>query len=108
MAGTQTEAILNKLSKPELFQLLQNTEANMGTNIATLTAEIKEINNHLYKLEANVAVNVNSRLIAEADLGLLQQRKRSTSCTLEAVNYYHKELHVGCCRSPRSASEQTS
>ena len=23
---------------------------------------------------------------------------------LEAVNYYHKALHLGCCRSPRSAS----
>ena len=23
---------------------------------------------------------------------------------LEAVNYYHKELHLGCCSSPRSAS----
>ena len=25
---------------------------------------------------------------------------------LEAVNYYHKELHLGCCSSPRSASGQ--
>ena len=24
--------------------------------------------------------------------------------TLRAVNYYHKELHLGCCSSPRSAS----
>ena len=65
MAGTHAEAILNKLSKPELVQLLLNTEANMGAHIATLTAEIKEINNHLNKLEADVAVtkNVNSRLI---------------------------------------------
>ena len=31
---------------------------------------------------------------SEADLGLLP-----------AVNYYHKELHLGCCSSPRSASE---
>ena len=105
MVGTHTEAILDKLSTPELFQLLQNTEANMGTHIATLTAEIKDINNHLNKLEANVAVNVNSRLVAEADLGLLQQPRRSTLCTLEAVNYYHKELHLGCCSNPRSASE---
>ena len=21
------------------------------------------------------------------------------------INYYHKELHLGCCSSPRSASE---
>ena len=24
---------------------------------------------------------------------------------LEAVNYYHKELHLRCCSSPRSASD---
>ena len=30
---------------------------------------------------------------AEADLG-----------PLPAANYYHKELHLGCCSSPRSAS----
>ena len=24
---------------------------------------------------------------------------------LEAVNYYHKALHLGCCSSPRSASD---
>ena len=23
---------------------------------------------------------------------------------MEAVNYYHKALHLGCCSSPRSAS----
>ena len=26
----------------------------------------------------------------------------------EAVNYYHKALHLGCCSSPRSASEKRS
>ena len=63
MAETHKEAILNKLNKPELIQLLLNTEANMGAHIATLTAEINEINNHLNKLEADVAAtkNVNSR-----------------------------------------------
>ena len=24
---------------------------------------------------------------------------------LEAVKYYHKELHLGCCSSPRSYSD---
>ena len=35
--------------------------------------------------------------LTEADLGLLQQ--------LEAVNYYHKDLHLRCCSSVRSASD---
>ena len=66
MAGTHTEAILNKLSMPELVQLLLgNTEANMDAHIATLTAETKETDNHLNKLEADALVtkNLNSRLV---------------------------------------------
>ena len=38
--------------------------------------------------------SISPILEPEADLGLL-----------EAVNYYHKALHLGCCSSPRSASE---
>ena len=66
MAETHTEAFLNKISsEPELIQLLLNTEAKIGTHIATLTAEIKEINNHQNKLEADVAAtkNLNFRLV---------------------------------------------
>ena len=47
MAGTHTEAVLNKLTKPELVQLLLNTEANMRAQISTLTAEVKELNSYL-------------------------------------------------------------
>ena len=42
MAGTHTKAILNKLSKPQVVQLLLNTEANMGAHVPSLTAEIKK------------------------------------------------------------------
>lgn len=64
MTGTHTEAILNKLGEPELFQLLVNADSNMGAHIAMLTAEIKEIKNHL-KTRADVALtkNVNFRLV---------------------------------------------
>ena len=34
----------------------------------------------------------------------LQDLRRFNSNRLEAVNYYHKALHLGCCSSPRSAS----
>lgn len=56
---------MNKLSKAELAQLLLNTEANMAADITTLTAEFKEIKNHVNKLEADVAVtkNVNSQSV---------------------------------------------
>ena len=38
-------------------------------------------------------VLITQSMYAEVDLGLLQ-----------AVNYYHKALHLECCSSPRSAS----
>ena len=34
-------------------------------------------------------------------------RAAATSKPLEAVNYYHKVLHLGCCSSPRSTSESS-
>ena len=42
MAGAQTEAALNKLSKPELVQIILNTEANSGSQIVKLTTEVKD------------------------------------------------------------------
>ena len=65
MAGTHTETFVNKLTKPELVQLLLITEANMGAQISTLTAEVKELSCYLKTFEADVAIvkNVNSRLV---------------------------------------------
>ena len=67
MPGTHTEVILIKLTKPELVQLFLSTEANMGTQISTLTAAVKELSSYLKKLEADVAIvkNVNSRLVTQ-------------------------------------------
>ena len=67
MADTHTEAVLNKLTKLELVQLLLNTEANMGAQISSLTAEVKELSSYLKKLEADVAIvkNVNSKLVEQ-------------------------------------------
>ena len=67
MAENHTEAVINKLTKPQLVQLLFNTEPNMGTQISTLTAKVKEFNNYFKKLEADVAIvkNGNSRLVEQ-------------------------------------------
>ena len=43
MAGAHTEAILNKLRKSELVQIILNTEANLGSQIAKLTTEVKDL-----------------------------------------------------------------
>ena len=39
MSGTYIEAFLNKLSKPELVQLLLETEATLGSQITDLSKE---------------------------------------------------------------------
>ena len=65
MSGTHAEAVLNKLTKPELVQLLLKTEAALGSQISDLSKEIKDTLTHLKKLEADIAVIkiVNDRLV---------------------------------------------
>ena len=43
------------------------------------------------------------KLSCAKDSELLQHPRWSN--VLSAVNYYHKELHLGCCNSPRFASK---
>ena len=65
MSGTHTEAVLNRLSKPELVQLLLKTEASLGSQISDLSKEIKDTLTYLKKLESDTAVvrTVNDRLV---------------------------------------------
>ena len=65
MSGTHTEAVLNKLTKPELVQLLLKTEATLGSQITDLSKEIKDNLTHLKKLEADIAAvrTVSDRLV---------------------------------------------
>ena len=65
MSGTHTEAVLNKLTKPELVQLLLKTEATLGSQITDLSKEIKDTLTYLKKLEADIDVlkTVNNRLV---------------------------------------------
>ena len=51
MVGAQTEAVLNKLSKSDLVQLILNTEANVVSYIAKLTTEVKDLLANSKKLE---------------------------------------------------------
>ena len=68
MAGADTEAVLNKLSKLELVQIILNTKANLGSQIVKLTTEVKDLLAHSKKLEADVAIvrNVNNKLVENA------------------------------------------
>ena len=65
VTGTHTEAVLNKLTKPELVQLLLKTEATLGTQIADISKEVKDTLTDLKSLEGDTAVvrTVANRLV---------------------------------------------
>ena len=56
MSGTDTEAMLNKLTKPELVQLLLKTEANLGSQFTDPSKENKDTLTYLKKLEVDIAI----------------------------------------------------
>lgn len=43
--GAHIDAVLNKLAKSELMQLLLNTEANLGSQISGLFMKVKDMLN---------------------------------------------------------------
>ena len=65
MRGAHAEAMLNKLTKPELVQLLLKNEVFLDSQITDLSKKIKHSLTHLKRLEADVAVvrTVNDRLV---------------------------------------------
>ena len=65
MATTHSEAVLNKLSKSELVQLVLQTEASLASKVTNLITEVKDLIGYFKKLEADLAVtkNVNSKLM---------------------------------------------
>ena len=64
MDTTHNEAVLNKLSKSELVQLVLQTEARLASQITNLTTEVKNLLGYFKKLESDLTVtkNVNSKL----------------------------------------------
>ena len=90
MDGAHTETILNKLSKPELVQIILNTETNLGSQIAKLTTEVKDLLAHSKKLETDVVIvrNVNRKLVervAATERQCWENAQYSRRDTLEAV-----------------------
>ena len=56
MPTTHTEAVLNKLSKSELVQLVLQTEASIASQITNLPTEVKDLLGYFKKLESDLAV----------------------------------------------------
>ena len=71
MAGAHTVAVLNKLSRTDLVQLILNTEVNLESQIAELTTDLLA---HSKKLEADLTIvrNVNSKLVERVMTSELQ------------------------------------
>ena len=65
MTGAHSEAVLNTLSKANLVHLIQNTEANLVSQIAKLSTEVKVLVAHSKKLETDLTFvrNVNTKLV---------------------------------------------
>ena len=91
-AGAHTEAVLKKLSKSELVQIVLNTEANLGSQNAKLTTEFKDLLAHSKQLEADLAIvrNVNSKLVESVvatERQCWENAQYSTRDKLEVVEY---------------------
>ena len=64
MSGVYTEETLRALNKNQIIDLFLKTHEQANTTIASLTAEIKRLNDNFQKLESDVSVvkNVNNIL----------------------------------------------
>ena len=51
MAGVYTEETLRALNKSQIIDFFLKTQGQMNTTIASLTAEIKRLNDNFRKLE---------------------------------------------------------
>lgn len=54
MDAFHTDAVLNKLIKSKLVQLVVQTEASLASQIIKLTTEVKDILGYFTKLEARL------------------------------------------------------
>ena len=83
------------------FSLTKTIPHDNHCFISTSTTTVK-----IHKFSTNDTQLRYQSSLTEADLGLLQRLRWST--LLPAVNDYHKELHLGCCSSPRSATSHNA
>ena len=62
MVGVYTEETLRALKKKQIIDLFLKTQEETNSTVASLTAEIKRLNENFQKLESDVSVakNVNN------------------------------------------------
>ena len=82
MSGVYTEETLRALSKNQIIDLFLKTQKQANKTIASLTAEIKSLNENFQKLESNVSVvkNVNNILLKQMS-SIERQCWKNTQCS---------------------------
>ena len=99
VATTHTEAVLNKLSKSELVQLVLQTEASLASQITNRITEVKNLHGCFKKLEADLAVtkNVNIKLM---------EREVQTERQCQANSQYSRRHTIEVIAIPSSIKDQ--
>ena len=99
MAGVYTEETLTALNKNYIIDLLLKTQEQTNTTIASLTAEIKRLNENFQKLESDVSVvkNVNNILSKQTSSIERQCWKNAQYSQRECVEV-DKHLEPTVCR----------
>ena len=76
---------------------------------STFTIRKKQSHFHSHFLNKLLCISLNATLRGGSRTTATSKMERFVIIVrLPAVNYYHKALHLGCCSSPRSASDSAT
>ena len=74
MAGVYTEETLRALNKNQIIDLFLKTQKQTNSTIASLTAEIKRLNEKFQKLESDVSVVKNVSNILSKQMSSIERQ----------------------------------
>ena len=107
MSGVYTEETLRALNKNQIIDLFLKTQEQANTTIASLTAEIKRLNENFQKLESDVSVvknvnNILSKQMSSIDRQCWKNAQLSRRECVEVVglpsSIEYKDLEPTVCR----------
>ena len=99
MAGVYTEETLRALNINQIIDLFLKSQEQANTTVASLTAEIKRLNQNLQKLEPNVSVVKNVNNILSKQMSSIERQcwKNAQYSQRESVEV-DKHLEPTACR----------
>ena len=74
MAGVYTEKTLRALNKNQIIDLFLKAQEQTNTTIASLTAEIKRLNENFEKLESDVSIIKNGNNILSKQMSSIERQ----------------------------------